>query len=1566
MKLKKKRILSFLLCAIMTISSIPTLPAYAADAVQIDSAAELPTNMESGKTYELTADITLGSDQQISTIAGVLDGKGHTITLNGKPLANEVSGTIQNLGVKGNVTVSSVDGSMATTLSGTIQNCYSLAKLSASGWDEVGGLVGTMADGKIYNCYFAGSNSGMFADGLVGEVKSGTTSNVLKNNCYTVGMGAYGWKYGALSESGNTKKSTSEMKTSAALDTLNNDLPDTGYKWALDGSNDGFPVLVADDGSVDKSSLNAAITKAEGLEESSYTEATWQTLKTALDSAKSVAEKEDAKQNEINEACKALETAISGLKKIRPTEPVAKPSDETKIKHIKNQMDLENIGSGAADMYYILDNDITLANYYLSYDTFNGVFDGNGHTITFSSEALSGLFGNIGENGVVQNTKFSGKLPYGVGACGVEVQGAIINCYSDVSGNGAYGFAKRLNDGVISNCYSVSTATSGAIIGQTSTVSGEIFTGTLKNVYWKQGLKQPVDLNDLTCQGTVTSLKSSEMQSQDFVDTLNANRGANGAKWGMSSDGYPYFGEDQEYVPAEDRLEANKTAIAFTPNNGTATVIADQKLTIDKNTADGFNVVGSFSLPEYQIPEGAEIDWKSSDSDIMAINSSTGEFFVYEEGVVVVTATLVKADSSTEHLASVKVTSFTEEIEAIELWMADDDGKNVVKIDNNAAEVNGSEYKKIVVKAKYKNGKIYQTVSNQDFTFTVDDPNGVVKHMDNSSVFRFTEPGTATMTVAHKDGLNASVKLTSTYVAATSVKPAHEGTVVLHGRNANSEGGASFNPIYTSVIVTPANASYADNFTITSSANSVGEYIDSMVKGYVPHKAGTVTYTATLNDNGNTVEGTSEVNYVYQNPLKSVSVEKDTLTVKKGEKISAGLIFEGTKDNERYEVTETGMVWTFDDEDDIVSISRNGGAFKRDESAPDNNCYFLSEEYTIKGLKEGTVTVTGTPVDQTAGAEAVTFTVTVEANDDLQEVDIWEIISDGITNASAYLSADMTNSPVGVIYGHEWHVITLLRAGKTIDQNVLDQYYEAVVTEIKKWDGTEKPTDIERTALALSIMGKDITDVEGVNLAEMIYNSTLLTNGANELAFALLALDAKATEIPESAAWNRASMIKELLKFQNTENGGFGLSDNETTGVDMTAMCLQALAPYKDQTEVAEAIEKGLDYLRTNLSTDYDYSNSCSTAQVLLALAVLKIDVTEEANGFGSVYENIISRLDAYKTESGFCWKLDDDSQKTPATYQVMQAFDAYRKAMKEDLSYWNFGTKGDDYPDGDQSGEDQTPENPSVGAEPIEVYVTISNAGNVTVMQKAVEVTDRNKDGHMDVDEVLYAAHETFYTGGADEGYAAMSTVYGLSIVKLWGDTSGAFGYWKNNASCWSLGDVVEEGDHVTAFVYQDKAYYSDAYSYFENYTYNAVEGEALNLLLKKADGYDEYWNTLFANYEGAAIRVYKDGKVVDAENYTIKNKGDGIYEIIFQEKGTYYLVATSETDILVPAVCEIVCAAKTTATEQNPSNTPNDSEKEDAAVNTGDSAPLMMLVVFMAAALMTIVVVEKKKYKN
>ena len=103
-------------------------------------------------------------------------------------------------------------------------------------------------------------------------------------------------------------------------------------------------------------------------------------------------------------------------------------------------------------------------------------------------------------------------------------------------------------------------------------------------------------------------------------------------------------------------------------------------------------------------------------------------------------------------------------------------------------------------------------------------------------------------------------------------------------------------------------------------------------------------------------------------------------------------------------------------------------------------------------------------------------------------------------------------------------------------------------------------------------------------------------------------------------------------------------------------------------------------------------------------------------------------------------------------------------------------------------------------------VYVTISNGeGKLVLTQEEITVTDRNDDGSLTVDEALFATHEAKYEGGAAAGYGSAYTEYGLSLTKLWGDTSGSFGYYVNNKSSLSLADEVKDGDYITAFINTD-----------------------------------------------------------------------------------------------------------------------------------------------------------------
>ena len=203
--------------------------AKAGETVMVSFADELPTTIEAGAVVKLAANISLEAGQQIETVAGTLDGQGHSIVLNGKALAKSVAGTVQNLGVTGSMTISGTDGPIATTCSGTVQMCWSTASPSDDNWTfaDAAGLVGKLDGGSVLNSYYAGSLSGMpFGGyGLVAWYQSGTVTN----NLFTAGDQACGYK---VDSSFGNKISVDDLKTQASVDKLNTDAPATGFTWS--------------------------------------------------------------------------------------------------------------------------------------------------------------------------------------------------------------------------------------------------------------------------------------------------------------------------------------------------------------------------------------------------------------------------------------------------------------------------------------------------------------------------------------------------------------------------------------------------------------------------------------------------------------------------------------------------------------------------------------------------------------------------------------------------------------------------------------------------------------------------------------------------------------------------------------------------------------------------------------------------------------------------------------------------------------------------------------------------------------------------------------------------------------------------------------------------------------------------------------------------------------------------------------------------------------------------------------------------------------------------------------
>ena len=216
-----------------------------------------------------------------------------------------------------------------------------------------------------------------------------------------------------------------------------------------------------------------------------------------------------------------------------------------------------------------------------------------------------------------------------------------------------------------------------------------------------------------------------------------------------------------------------------------------------------------------------------------------------------------------------------------------------------------------------------------------------------------------------------------------------------------------------------------------------------------------------------------------------------------------------------------------------------------------------------------------------------------------------------------------------------------------------------------------KSTDNSRVVLGLTSIGKDVTDVAGYNLLEPLADFDYVTyQGLNGPVWALIALDSHDYEIPEcktgGAQTTREKLIQYILDAQ-LESGGWDV-DGKTADADITAMALQALAPYYDSnSRVKAAVDSALNRLSQMQAANGGYeswgkSNAESVSQVIVALTSRGIDPASA----GRFIKNGFSTLDAlasfYNDDGTFKHTMASETlaENGMATEQAYYAFAAY------------------------------------------------------------------------------------------------------------------------------------------------------------------------------------------------------------------------------------------------------------------------------------------------------------------
>ena len=274
--------------------------------------------------------------------------------------------------------------------------------------------------------------------------------------------------------------------------------------------------------------------------------------------------------------------------------------------------------------------------------------------------------------------------------------------------------------------------------------------------------------------------------------------------------------------------------------------------------------------------------------------------------------------------------------------------------------------------------------------------------------------------------------------------------------------------------------------------------------------------------------------------------------------------------------------------------------------------------------------------------------------------------------------------------GGEWMVIGLARSGRPVPAG----YYDNVVEYVKaKADANErlhpaKVTDNARVIMALTAIGKDVTNVGGHNLLKGLDNMAYVqTQGINGPIWALIALDSH--NYPTMGDVTREKLIQVILDAQLTD-GGWDLSA-DNADPDMTAMAIQALAPYyKTNETVKAAVDKALEALSALQRPDGGFGswgtvNSESCDQVIVALTALGIDPTTDSRFIKNGNTVLDALAGFYVNGGGFRHTAggDRDGMATEQGYYALAAYYRFVNAQTRlyDMSDVTVQTGGSNTP---------------------------------------------------------------------------------------------------------------------------------------------------------------------------------------------------------------------------------------------------------------------------------------------
>ena len=286
-----------------------------------------------------------------------------------------------------------------------------------------------------------------------------------------------------------------------------------------------------------------------------------------------------------------------------------------------------------------------------------------------------------------------------------------------------------------------------------------------------------------------------------------------------------------------------------------------------------------------------------------------------------------------------------------------------------------------------------------------------------------------------------------------------------------------------------------------------------------------------------------------------------------------------------------------------------------------------------------------------------------------------------LVETAAYLLASVPDPGVSSI-GGEWAVIGLARNG-SLPADWASTYYTNLVRTLRDTDGVlhrVKYTEYSRVVIALSSLGFDPTDVAGYDVLSPLGDfDQVCWQGANGPIWALIALDSRgydAPTVPDGKRQTTRDALIDAVLDSEIAGGGWALSGS-VPDVDMTAMALTSLAPYRGaRADAAAAIERGLSVLSSLQGEGGGYGDagsatSESCAQVVVALSALGIDSASDER-FAKEGGSVLDALCAFAVPGGGFKHVADGEVNGMATEQGFYALVAYERLLSGKTSLFD------------------------------------------------------------------------------------------------------------------------------------------------------------------------------------------------------------------------------------------------------------------------------------------------------